>query len=198
VLVKAAIAIGIALVALGAARAEAGPKVEVEAAASIAGGDEVVSSSFRGFLGVGQALGRGRGWHALGALGLHVGTGVIYASDPRALDESVELQFSTVGPELRAGVVYVDGGYVDTRFYVAAAPLQVGVDDRLDIMPVAGVHGGRGLRLAIGVTYADQWGKAFHGNEAAWLILFLPQSFEVIWERSGGKERTGVSFGWGF
>jgi hypothetical protein len=103
-------------------------------------------------------------------------------------------------------VVYVDGGFVDSQLYVAAAPLVVGVDERLMLDAVDGVRGGRGLRLGVGATFADQWFQALlvrdddAGSRGALLILgvIMPHTFEVCWEHSGGSERVGVSFGWGF
>lgn len=176
--------------------------VHTEAAVTLAGGDNTFSVAFRGYLGASVktpgSLGR---WRPFLGAGLHVGSGVIGVEDPRALDGSVDLTYSTIGPELRAGLVYVDGGFADSQLYLAAAPLRVMVDERLMLDAVDGVVGGGGLRLSVGVTWADQWfQEAFRDdvNEWSWVAVFMPVLAEVTFERSAGFDRGGVSFGWGF
>src|SRR5262249_37032251 len=120
--------------------------------------------------------------------GVHAATGVLEVRDPRATDGTLEVQFETVGPEARLGVVFVDGGYVDTQLYVAAAPGMVGVGRRLMDGGGDGIHGGRGMRLAIGAIFGDRLGD----------LVFLPTSVELTRETSAGSTRTGASIGWGF
>ncbi len=195
------------------ARADA-PRVtgHVEAAFSLLGGDRTISTSFRGYAGGSLALGPAAATRPFLGAGLHLGTGALHVDDPRALDGSVELTYATVGPELRAGVAFVDGGYVDSQLYLAFAPTAVRVDDRLRLDAVDGVVAGRGFRAAVGVTFGDRYYPAVadsifaahHGSgsssgDGMMLVAFLvPVTFEVEMERGAGSDRYGVSFGWGF
>jgi hypothetical protein len=185
------------------ARADRLGLVHGEAAMQIAGADDVVSASFRGYLGVALPIGapNHRWQHWIGGGG-HVGSGVLYVDDPRALDGAVELGFSTLGPELRAGVAYLDGGYVNSQLYVAAARTRVGVDERLMLDQVDGVVGGAGTRVAVGVTFADQWLTAVieaddGSAQVSFAALLLPHAIELVWEDCAGSRRIGVSFGFG-
>jgi len=172
-------------------------RVHLEAAATVEGSGTITSVAFRGYLGVSlQQPGEGaRGFIGAGA---HLGSGVLDVKDPRAADQYLELSFETLGPEARLGAVFVDGGYVDTQLYVAIAPLQVGVDPRLMYDRVDGIHGGSGLRVAVGATYADRLVRTIGNGQGDVYLLMLPETFELVWEKSAGSIRGGASFGWGF
>jgi hypothetical protein len=185
------------------ARADRLGLIHGEAAMQIAGAEDVVSASFRGYLGVALPVGapQGRWQHWIGGGG-HLGSGVLYVDDPRALDGAVELGFSTMGPELRAGVAHLDGGYVNSQLYVAAARTRVGVDERLMLDRVDGVVGGAGTRIAVGATFPDKWLAAVIASEdgsgeLTLAAIILPHAIELSWEDSAGSRRIGVSFGFG-
>ncbi len=208
------VALAIVTGAAAPARADDGEPVRAlpihaEAAITIAGGDDIVSVAFRGYLGASVktpgSLGR---WKPFLGAGLHLGSGSISVEEPRSLDGSVDLRYQTIGPEVRAGLVFVNGGYVDSQLYIAAAPLTVGVDRRLMYDAVGGVVGGDGLRLAVGLTFADVFYEAMSRRRfdedrddrmvSAIVAIFVPVTIEATYERSAGFARAGVSFGWGF
>jgi hypothetical protein len=185
----------------------------VEAAFSLLGGAHVTSTSFRGYAGAAIALGAPAADHVFVGGGLHVGSGALHVHDPRALDGSLELTYGSIGPEVRVGYTFADGGYVDSQLYAAFAPTTVSVDDRLRLDAVPGIRPGHGFRAAIGVTYGDRYypaaaaalfdggghGHGANGTSSAALAAFLiPVTLEVEVERGAGSDRYGVSLGWGF
>jgi len=179
--------------------------VHLEASSSFLIGPDSGSVAFRGYAGLAFDVGSWRGGRAWVGGGVHYGNGLLYVSDPRALDGTVELSYWTVGPELRLGLADVDGGLTDTTLYVAATLLHAGVDPRLVLDPVGDVAGGWGGRAAIGLTAPDAWSKrehddccSHHDDDLDLLYALMPNNLELSWEHAAGGDRFGVGLGWGF
>jgi hypothetical protein len=66
---------------------------------------------------------------------------------------------------------------------------------------VEGVGGKRGMRAALGYSWAQLLGEAAttsgKDHELDWLAVLLPAQAEVSWERSCGFDRVGVTLAWG-
>jgi hypothetical protein len=168
-------------------------------------GGAATSAGFRGRALVGTALGDGAVRPEL-AFGATFGAGTLSVADMRALDGRLSLSLRTMGPEARVGLRFVDGGFVDNRVYASFALLKVDLDRRLAFDAVPGVSDAstRGLRAAIGGSWADSWGKKLgsccSGRDDSLVLLFLllaPQQAELSWERDAGSDRFGVMFGYG-
>src|SRR5206468_4290746 len=98
----------------------------------------IVSTALRFHAGVSMAFGDGR-VRPMVALGGTLADGELSIDDPRALTGSLAFSYVEYGPEAQIGIRLVNGGYVDTRFFLAAAYLRTAIDPRLTIDSVQGV-----------------------------------------------------------
>lgn len=169
----------------------------------ILGNADVTSSAWRSYFGVDAVLGHGRGVRPTLGLGGTIATGSFEIPDARALGDMLSINYFEVGPELRLGLRWVDGGIVDTHLFASVAYLRTDADRRLAIDPVGGIiPGHRGLRAALGVNWAQQIGRIAsrstgRKDDASWLIVILPEQLELAWERSLGNDRYGVTISYG-
>ena len=171
----------------------------------ILGGEKASSFGVRLHAGLDLALG-GHGWRPSLGVGATLGEGALSVADLRALDGAVRIGIVDYGPEVQLGLRRVDGGLVDTRVYASFAYLATTLDDRLMLDAVDGVRGTRGLRATLGLSWADIQGQlaansmsgSSHSGAEDLLLFLVPQQIEVGWLQSGGSDRFGVTFGWGF
>lgn len=169
----------------------------------ILGNADVTSSAWRSYLGMDAVLGRGRGLRPTLGLGGTLARGSFQIPDARALGDMLSINYFEVGPEVRLGLRWVDGGIVDTNLFASFAYVHTDADKRLAIDPVGGVIPGRwGLRAALGVNWAQQIGRIAgrstgRKDDASWLIVLLPEQLELAWERSLGSDRYGVVISYG-
>lgn len=218
-MIARALAIAAALAALaGTARADvdaharATPGIgaaHADVALGAAFGGGVTSTSVRGFVGGGVWLAHGGSLRPYLGLGLLGRAGTLAVDDFRGLTGTVEVPYTELGPELRLGLSFVDGGYVDSHVYLAAAVTRVSIDRRLTSDPVDGIGGsGRGYRVAVGLDLVDSWARmvagamASHAHEGAGdmavVLALLPDAVEVEVQQGAGSRRYGFTLGWGF
>jgi len=174
--------------------------LHVNTGVEILGGADVSSVAWRTHVGLSVAWGRPRLRPSIG-FGGTFGLGALHVADPRSLSGRVSLGYYEVGPEVRVGLRWVDGGIVDPQVFVSYAYLRTDLDERLMLDAVEGVGGGRGKRASLGVNWAQQMGEAAartgRGNGWNWTAVLLPQQLEVTWERSCGSDRYGVTLSYG-
>lgn len=204
---SARVAVGGVLAALaGPVHADGAPAApHANAGFELLGGSDALSAGLRVHLGADLAVGEGRVRPSLG-LGATLGSAWLSVDDPRALDGSVTLDQLDYGPEVQAGLRWVNGGIVDTRVFASFAYLRTYLDDRLQLDPIDGVSGRAGYRASLGVNYADAVaalarrpsGDGRKADELIGMLMFLlPQQVEATWQRSAGSDRVGVTFSWG-
>jgi len=150
----------IALAAIGSL-AHADPDVErrlapiapyVNTGIEILGGANSWSYASRTHVGLDIAWGAGRIRPSIGGGGTF-GLGTLEVPDPRALSGRVAIGYYEVGPELRLGLRWVDGGIVDSQVFASFAYLCTDLDARLMLDSVDGVAGDRGMRAALGFNW---------------------------------------------
>ncbi|HEY0990749.1 MAG TPA: hypothetical protein VGD80_27035 [Kofleriaceae bacterium] len=163
----------------------------------------VASTALRMHAGVSMAFGDGRARPMI-ALGGTVAEGKLSIDDPRALTGSLAFSFVDYGPEAQIGIRLVDGGYADTRFFLAAAYLRTDIDHRLTIDSVHGVVATpSGFRLSIGGNWMDRlWSYIERNgdvrrNPYSLLLVLVPHQVEIDLERSFGSVRYGATMSYG-
>lgn len=182
----------------GIARASPGDLgLELGAGIEMLGREGVTSEVFHLDVLAEESFGTGR-VRPLLALGGMLSSGALQVSDPRALDGTVALGITALGPEARVGLRFGDNDHVNNRLYASLALARVFHDRRLDIEPVGTVRSGSryGMRVALGASW---FSSLVHANYKSWdvLAVLVPGQGELVWQRDLAGDRFGVFAGWG-
>jgi hypothetical protein len=216
--VRASAAVGLAALAVAPATARADRddgepmrRITLEVVGGLRGGDGDLVLDGRATFAVVVARGAphrqprsDRSWFA--AIGLHGALGSVIVDDERAIDGEIATRRSAWGPEARIGVGWMDDGL---RSYVFASGGMIRTSARAITreLPEDGEH--TGARAAIGLAFPGSYRAALNRDCSAAddrsscelfeaFGIFLPNTFEVTYERVAGASRGGVGIGYAF
>ena len=158
---------------------------------------------FAGFVVSEDRVGRGfRRFVALGAVG---GVGAASIADARAVDGHVSAWRNFIGAELRLGDAWVEEqAKRPVDLYLALAGMRIFSSQISQRLPEAG--GAFGLRVAAGLAIPRSWpatdqvfapGSCDGGTcGIGLLLLLLPNTLELGYERAASANRAGLVIGY--